>query len=261
MTFLYKLIYNPWINRFLRNLVKPIAKLFNSRLPFSVSGTVGLQYEFVRFCLKTNPTCAVTQSLFMYGAGSYEFTPLFAHLVKDSNVFFDIGANIGYFTVLGEKINPRLDTFSFEPSKGALHYLKLNVAANNLKNVTVINKAISDQDKTLTFYEVKNPKYPWISHQLSGSHSLQNQFGIQKNDSYPVQATTLSMVVNKYNINQIDLIKLDTECTEHLILASAKNVIERSRPVIITEIYPVIQDKIEEFFSNLEDYNIFQYRK
>jgi len=196
----------------------------------------------------------------MYGAGSYEFTPLFAHLVKNSNVFFDIGANIGYFTVLGEKINPSLKTLSFEPSKGALHYLRLNVAANYLKNVTVINKAISDKDKTLTFYEVKNPKYPWISHQLSGSHSLQNQFGIQKNDSYPVQATTLSMVVNKYNINRIDLIKLDTECTEHLILASAETVIKRFRPVIITEVYAVIQDKIQELFKNFEEYKIFHYR-
>ncbi len=256
---IYKIIYTPFINRVLRNLTKPLAKLLKVRLPLSVSGVVRLKYDQIDFQLATNPTCAVTQELFFNEPAAYEFTPLFAHLAKQSGVFFDIGANIGYFTVLGEKLNPELTTLAFEPSKGVLHYLKRNIHDNHVKNAIAIDKAVSNQTGDLTFYDVVNPKYPWIKHQLNGSNSLQNQHGAKKQHSYPVTVTTLEEVVREYQIKNIDLIKLDTECTEHHIMSSGKTIIETYRPVIICEVYAVIEAEMAEIVHSLFNYHIYHY--
>ena len=260
MVLLYRVIYTPWINRILRNLTKPVAKLLRVRLPLSVSGVLRLKYGLTTFRLATNPTCAVTQELFFNGPSAYEFTPLFAHLAKQSDVFFDIGANIGYFTVLGEKLNPELITLAFEPSKGIQHYLRRNIADNHLQNATAIGKAVTNQTGNLTFYDVVNPKYPWIKHQLNGSNSLQNQYGATKQLSYPVKVTTLEEVVSTHQINKIDLIKLDTECTEHHILSSGRKIIETYRPVIICEVYAVIEAEMAEIVHSLFNYQIYHYK-
>ena len=218
MKILYKIIYHPTINYILRNFLKLSGKLLLKPIVISVSGKLKVTYEKHLFFLHTNQTCYVTKEIFYNGAENYEFTTLFEHLIKQSNVFFDVGANIGYFTVLGEKINPLVKIFSFEPSIGPLYYLNKNVKENFLNNTTIIDKAVSDIDGKLEFYDVINEKYPWLKHNLNGSNSLQNKFGLIKSSSYLVDVTTLQSVITNNDIKQIDLIKLDTECTEHLIL-------------------------------------------
>lgn len=260
MFLLYKVLYQPFINLVLRNSLKPLVKLLGKTLPISVSGKLSLKYKTARFHLHTNQTCYVTQSLFMEGCEAYEFTPLFEHLIKQSDVFFDVGANIGYFTVLAEKLNEKVKTFAFEPSVGPKHYLHLNVQSNKLKNVKVIEKAVAEVNGILEFYEVINAKYPWIKYQLSGANSLQNQFGESKSKHYKVSTTTLSAVMAENNLKQLDLIKLDTECTEHYILKSSIETINTYQPIIICEVYDVIEDAVQEVINSLSDYVVYNYQ-
>jgi FkbM family methyltransferase len=260
MSLIYKIVYHPLINFLLRNLVKPLVKLFAAKMPFSISGTLRINYQNTTFILKTNQTCAVTQNLFFYGADSYEFTPLFAHCIRQCKVFFDIGANIGYFTVLGKKLNPDISVYAFEPSHGPHCYLKMNVHKNNLENVQVIEKAVSNITGSTTFFDVINPKYPWVKYQLNGSSSLQNQFGAIKKARYPVDTITLQEFVNTHKPEYIDLIKLDTECTEHHILETGIPIIQKFKPVIISEVYDVIEKDIERIIHSLQGYELFHYK-
>ncbi len=224
-----------------------------------VSGKIKVKYKKNTIFLHTNQTCFVSREIFFKGANNYEFTTLFEHLVKQSEVFFDIGANIGYFTILGETLNPSLKTFSFEPSVGPLYYLNKNIIQNNLKNVVLINKAVSDIDGRLQFHDVVSKKYPWIEHNLNGSNSLQNIYGREKASSYEVDVITLASVMTKYGLDKIDFIKLDTECTEHLILKSSLDVINKYKPIIICEVYDVIENEVQECLDNMREYEIFQY--
>jgi FkbM family methyltransferase len=260
MALLYKVIYNPFINLILRNVLKPVFKVLGKKLPISISGKLSLAYGGKAFHLYTNQTCSVTQELFSEGCESYEFTPLFAHLIKQASVFFDVGANIGYFTVLAEKLNDKVKIFSFEPSNGPKYYLNRNVKSNHLKNVHVIEKAVADINGTLEFFEVVNEKYPGVEYQLSGSNSLQNQFGLSKQKHYKVPTTTLNVVMDENNLKQLDLIKLDTECTEHYILKSSADTINRHQPIIICEVYRVIEDEVQEAINSFAGYNIYQYQ-
>ncbi|MEY5046668.1 MAG: hypothetical protein RLZZ175_27 [Bacteroidota bacterium] len=255
MIIIYRIIYNSFVNKILRN----VFKLFGNKIPISISGTLELNYKKYEFKLLTNPSCFVTQALFEHGTAAYEFTPLFEKLIKQSDTFFDVGANIGYFSILGSKINPNVKIYSFEPARGPLHYLKSNVALNECKNVTIIDKAIADQTGQLEFFEVVNPKYTWLKHQLNGSNSLQNQHGLVKAESYKVNVITLNDVIKQNNVSKVDLIKLDTECTEHYILNSSLDVVQEYRPIIISEIYDVIEADIQLFLDKLNDYELYHY--
>ena len=256
---LYRLIYNDKVNAILRPFAKAIYIATGKKI-FSPSGTINLKYKKASFKLETNQTSFVAQSLFYNGTSAYEFTPLFDDLIRKSSVFFDIGANIGYFSILADKLNPDCQTVAFEPSIGSLHYLRKNIELNKSKSVVVIDSAVSNIEGTLLFNEITNSKYPWIKYNLNGSNSLAGEHIKSTFCSYDVQVITIEKVIEKLKLTQVDLIKLDTECTEHLILNSSIEVIQKHLPIIISEVYPVIESEIEEIILHkLSDYIIFQY--
>ena len=79
--------------------------------------------------------------------GSYERkkTRLFEKTVTGGSVVFDIGANVGYYTLLASLlVGPGGKVFSFEPVPRNLFYLRKHLAMNRLKNVTVFEEAASD---------------------------------------------------------------------------------------------------------------------
>lgn len=259
MSIIYKFIYHPFINAVLRPLAKLFYKLFGKKI-ITISGILPISVFGVKFKLKTNQTCSVTQDLFFKGPENYEFSPLFNDLINQSKVFFDVGANIGYFTILGGKLNPNLTIFTFEPSFGPSHYAEENIKLNQITNATLIKKAVADIDGKLTFHDVINSKYPWIKHNLNGSNSLQNNFGLSKPASYEVPVITLDTVIKENKLSQLDLLKLDTECTEHLILECSKESIRQLEPIIICEVYDVIAKETQIVLDDLTQYEIYQYR-
>lgn len=259
MKIIYKIIYNAGVNRLLRPFAKLVFNLSKKKI-ITISGRLTLNFFGTNFVLKTNQTCSVTQDLFFYGPENYEFSPLFRDVIKKSSVFFDVGANIGFFTILAEKMNPDCKIFTFEPSQGPHHYVSENIRLNQLKNVTLIKKAVSDIDGQLEFHDVINSKYPWVKYNLNGSNSLQNNFGLEKASSYIVDVITLDEVMRHYKLKSVDLIKLDTECTEHLILQSCKQLIQQFEPMIICEVYDVIAKEVQAVLDDLNRFELYQYR-
>lgn len=258
---IYKAIYQPGINQLIRPLSLLSSRILGKRL-ISVSGKITVRVSGIRFDLFTNQTSSVTQELYYHGAEKYEFTPLFLHLIKVQSVFIDVGANIGYFSILTSKVNPTCKVFAVEPSVGSLHYLKKNVAKNHSGNVKIIDKAISNINGQLEFYEVTNKKYPWIKYNLNGSNSLAKDSVVKSNQHYKVDVITLDALIKKHSLQTIDLIKLDTECTEHLILSDSIDVLKKYEPIIICEVYPIIEVEVEKILkTSLPAYSIYQYRE
>ena len=64
---------------------------------------------------------------------------------------FDVGANVGVWTVLMSKFNPSARIHSFEPNSATFNLLEVNVKENSCGNVTLINAAASDQEGTALF--------------------------------------------------------------------------------------------------------------
>jgi FkbM family methyltransferase len=85
-------------------------------------------------------------SALIYSQGLYDYhnMSLVRLLLRDGGVFFDVGANIGTYTlVASESAHARV--FAFEPHPRTFALLKENVDLNRRGNVTLINAALSDQ--------------------------------------------------------------------------------------------------------------------
>src|SRR3989344_5029290 len=83
-----------------------------------------------------------------YWLGSYESeqVSIFEKELKDGDVFFDIGANVGFYSLLAaEIIGKDGKVFSFEPLPENFKYLKKHIEINNYKNIFPFETAISDK--------------------------------------------------------------------------------------------------------------------
>ncbi len=194
--------------------------------------------------MATNQTSHVTKLLYWKGPDSFEYTPIFKELILQCESFIDIGANTGYYSLMAAAVNPRSKIYSFEPAQGPLRYLTKNVFINNFQNqVSVHPIALSSQSGEVMFYEVKNKKYTYLSHNLGGVGSLNKD---SSKIAYSVNTETLDQFISKKPISHVDLIKIDTEGTENLILEGAEESITKYRPIIICEtLFNNIEDKLE----------------
>jgi len=258
MDFIYSIIYHPKLNWIIRNINYLLSPLLPKRIKIHPSGTINVKIDDNHSIkLKANQTSYVTRELFWKGSKNYEYTPIFIDLVKKIDSFFDIGSSIGYYSILGAKINEKLLVEAFEPSIGPMIYLSENVKINNFTsriNVNVL--ALSDQKGEIDFFEIRNRKYPSI-YNLSGEHNIGTKPHL-KSLKTKIDSNTLDNFVEQNDINKIDLIKVDTEGCEHLILKKASRTIEKFRPIIICELlYDRIEKEIEEIMltHNYEFYN------
>jgi FkbM family methyltransferase len=207
--------------------------------------------------MKTNQTSYVTKLLYWKGSNSFEYSTIFKELVLSCKVFFDIGANTGYYSLLATSINPRIEVHAFEPAQGPHHYLKTNVHLNSLeKQITIHSIALSNTMSEAMFYEVRNKKYTYLNHNLGGVGSL-------KQDSlkvaYKVKTETLDQFIKKNSILTVDLIKIDTEGTEDIILEGSEETILKFHPIIICEtLFGKIENRLEIIMKK-HDYLFFNH--
>ncbi len=248
MNRLYKIIYHPAINKTVRNICFLFKNLLPSKFKISPSGKLKIVIDKYHgfFFLKTNQTSYISRQLFWEGSLNFEYTPIFIGLSKKVTVFFDIGANIGYYSILGSKVNSELITHAFEPALGARFYLSENVNINDLSHqISVVPFALMDSPGEIDFYEIRNKKYPSI-YNLSGEHNIGTKT-YKLSDKIRVQSTTLDNYFVTQHLNALDLIKLDTEGAECFILKGASTVIEQHQPIIICELlFNKIEKELEQ---------------
>ncbi|MBN8705612.1 MAG: FkbM family methyltransferase [Bacteroidetes bacterium] len=239
-------------------------------MPFKVkippSGIIVLKKNGEKLKIKTNQTNYLTYLIFWDGYTNFEYTTIFQSLIKKVNVFYDIGANIGYYSLLAEFENPSIKVVSFEPAIGPLFYLNENVLINNFKNIKTEGLALSHTSGEIEFFEIKNHKYSYLKHNLGGEGNAGSKVTGRNFKSVMVKTLTLDEYVVLNDEVQIDLIKMDTEGTEDLILEHAETVLRIMKPIIICEtIFNKIETKLEAIllqygyeFYNHNEYGLFK---
>lgn len=158
--------------------------------------------------------------------GSYEYEQrlLFEQLVTEGSVVFDVGAHVGFYTLLAATLaGPRGRVYAFEPLSANIHYLKAHLRLNRITNVTVIEKAVSDGAGTAAFVE--------------GPSSAMGHFAAQ--GGMVVPTVSLDDLFLRGEIPAPDFIKIDVENAVWLALKGAENLLRRARPTIFlsTDVY------------------------
>ncbi len=142
---------------------------------------------------------------------SGKFEPLqskrFINSVKQGDVVLDIGANIGYYSILASKlVGKKGKVYAFEPDPQNIKLLYKNIKLNNCRNITVIEAALgSKKGKLDLIQDLSNPGESKLS---------------KKNiaNSVKVKVLTLDQFVKTEKIKKIDLIKIDVEGAEPDVL-------------------------------------------
>ena len=148
----YSIIYQNQINYFLRNFSKLFKAILSRGFWIPPSGNMKLDLkESGELNIQTNQTCIVTHLLFWEGYLNFEFTPIFMEMVKKMDVFLDIGANIGKYALLSNKIfESKCIIHSFEPT--AFAYGLLKKKTSTLQNIKTYNLGLGETIKTVEIY-------------------------------------------------------------------------------------------------------------
>jgi FkbM family methyltransferase len=118
-------------------------------------------------------------------------------------VFVDIGANIGSVSIFVDSFNKILEdkikVYAVEPEPNNIDLLSYNILNNPTENITIVNNAVWHEEGTVT---VSNK---------GGNSSI-----VYKTDSdfSHIEAITIEHLLNKYNIKEVDVMKIDIEGAE-----------------------------------------------
>lgn len=151
--------------------------------------------------------------------GSYEFDKQRALrlLLKSGDVVYDIGANVGFYTILASVlVGEGGHVNSFEPSPDNLRDLKRHIQINGITNCTVFETAVSSADGESGFDPTANRS----TGRLAGTGSLR------------VRTVTLDSLVRSEKLRPPNLIKVDIEGAERDCLVGAAATIKQFRPII-----------------------------
>lgn len=146
--------------------------------------------------------------------------------IKDSDIFYDIGAHLGYYTALSEEIVVGGEVHAFEANNILCKYLKRNFSDS--KNVFVSCTAIADSVGEVDFYDATNTEDSSASSRFRLSDSYTT--------STKVTATTLDEYLNTGK-KAPTVMKFDIEGGEYDAILGAARLIKKHKPRIIMEVW------------------------
>ena len=153
----------------------------------------------------------------------------FRQELKPGQVFFDIGANLGLFTLTAAKcVGPSGRVYAFEPSAREARLLQHNIDQNGFTNVTIVRGALSDHEGEARFAVATD----------GGTNSLAKtthpEQVIQTWETVPL--TTLDVFVTKHQITRVNMMKIDVEGGECDVLRGGAAIFScADAPVVLTE--------------------------
>jgi FkbM family methyltransferase len=153
--------------------------------------------------------------------GQYEsgMTAVLEQYLRPGSVFIDLGANEGYFTVIGSRLVGRKGTvIAVEPQSRVQPAIRANLTLNECHNVRVIQALISSRTEKVRLYLT-----PGLS--TGGS-------GIYRNTQYPLptetaQGFSFADFMDSTGLDTCDLMKVDIEGAEYDVFMNAGDILKR----------------------------------
>lgn len=151
--------------------------------------------------------------------------------IKPGDVCYDLGASIGYFTMLMARKAQWV--YAFEPAPHAAEEIRKNLLASQLQNVTVIGDPVSDAKKEVRFT---------LTDVAYGSRINDDE------TKWPVlKLTSLTLDEFMESNRAPDFIKIDVEGEEGQVLRGAQRLLAKKRPVLCCELHsPAVADEVHD---------------
>ena len=164
-------------------------------------------------------------------------------------IFWDIGSNIGLFSIYAGIKHKKINVFSFEPSTKNLNILSNNISKNNLtEKIKIIQLPLTEHKNQILKMSEKN----FFEGAASNNFGVDYSFGGKKinfDNQYYIYGTSIDNLINEKVLEVPDYIKIDVDGIEHLILRGAKKTLQNSK---IKSILIEVQEDFVEQFENIK---------
>jgi len=161
-------------------------------------------------------------SLKEYGQFCRGELELFAHFISPGAIVLDIGANIGAHTIpLAQLVGPGGVVVAFEPQPTLHKILCANLVLNSIPNVLTYAMALGDCEGDCRF--------PVLDYSQPGNFGGIGADMVEEGETVPL------CMLDGFQLERVDFIKLDVEGFEAKVLEGAANTIERCRPIMYIE--------------------------
>lgn len=186
-----------------------------------------------------------TALIYYQGISEPETMTVFLRWLKPDAVVFDLGAHIGEYALVAARHAPQGKVYAFEPQPDLVAVIKKNTQQQGFNNVSIHPYALSDQIGKVAFS---------VPHERTMAALVSDPSVVA---SYEVAATTIDAFCQEYQINQINLIKIDIEGAELLALKGAVDLLSKPptvSPVILFEYNPHTYSR---FGYDIKDVRVF----
>lgn len=152
-------------------------------------------------------------------------------VLQPGDTFVDIGANEGYFSVIGAvNVGPTGRIITVEPQQRLQTVIERNLAINNIKNAQLVSEAVSDRPGTADLY---------ISPDTNTGSTALHQSTRYRLPTESTATTTLTDLFDRLQISHADLVKLDIEGYEFEAVFGAAELFRAKRiKALALELHP-----------------------
>ncbi|HVA45523.1 MAG TPA: FkbM family methyltransferase [Pirellulales bacterium] len=194
--------------------------------------------------MSSRPCEFIESRILFFGAWEPRITSLFQEIIKPGDVVLDVGANVGYFTLLASACVGRQGrVYAVEPSDSIRRRLLHNLELNGTDNVTVLPCAAWDCCGEATFSLATH------NGGASSLRPLESQYGAVEEH---VKLARLDGLIPAEDASRVRLIKLDIEGAELHALRGLSRLFDVNREVaIVSEVNPQMLRELGESASNL----------
>ncbi|MCK6541077.1 FkbM family methyltransferase [bacterium] len=154
-----------------------------------------------------------------------EYFSMMCRLLEPGMSVFDIGANIGWYSLNFSKVVSDLHVWAFEPVPGTYRELENNIQLNAAMRIKPHNLGLSDRTGKLTFF---------VDPELSTSASAVNITEAANAHETECALETMDNFCEQYGAKP-DFIKCDVEGAELMVYRGGKNTLQTHKPIVCTE--------------------------
>lgn len=189
--------------------------------------------------------------LYVFGAKTHrselQLTRYLMQSIRPNQVYFDVGAHVGFYSLLAQHLGANVE--AFEPTPATFALLKRNTA--DAPNIRTWNVAVSDRDEVISFYV----------HDVAHSENNTTNAAAKARNALEVtvQGVRLDAFAERQDVRP-DYVKIDVEGGEVAVLRGMTGLLAAAAPTVILEYIPAQRAEYLDGLALLEAHGYQAYR-
>jgi FkbM family methyltransferase len=187
--------------------------------------------------VKVNARDIVGRYISYFGVWEPNLTLWLERTLRPGDVFVDVGANIGYFSLLASKlVGPAGMVVAVEAVPETAEELRTNVRLNRASNIRVVEAAAWHESDTLQLH---------VGDEMSGTATADHTWARRWNLARTIkaEAAPLDALLSRDEVARARVIKIDVEGAELSVIRGMAQLLTSGRPSIVVEVAPGLPGK------------------